>query len=299
MPVQSLIDNFSATVAAPAYVAGGASMVLNTVTGLPAGACDFFFQVLAEGANTTEIFHCSNVNTGTLTLTVAGAQANTVASNHAIGAVVKAGIITSQVMYPALVAPVQANWTAFNVAGMAQAPTFANARWEWATNAAAGDNIQGVAIGLPTVPYVQVFRIWPLIGWKGFNAAGVGWADGVVGTPGKLTLFGVAAGGAGAGALGVPLLLGNNYTNFTTFASTIALTNGFDGNQFIGAPYPIWFRLTDDNVNWKVDISYDGRFFVNVISIARNTFLTATQLVVIGNTGQSSLRSKVVFDHYN
>lgn len=90
MAYPDLIDNFQTTLAA-GYVAGGVALQLTSGAGLPAGACDFYLLVKAEGANTTEIFHVTNV--AGVNLTVVGAQANTIASNHAIAAVVICGII--------------------------------------------------------------------------------------------------------------------------------------------------------------------------------------------------------------
>jgi len=81
-----------------AYTSGGGSIVLNSVTNLPSGACDFYGIVQAEAGNTEEVFHVTNVNAGTKTLTVTGAQDHTSASNHSSGAVFLAGIITSEVL---------------------------------------------------------------------------------------------------------------------------------------------------------------------------------------------------------
>lgn len=84
---------------ASGYTSGGTSLSVSSATGLPSGACDFYLIVEAfagtspDGSNTEEVFHVTNVS-GT-TLTVAGAQAGTSASNHGSGANVLASIWTA------------------------------------------------------------------------------------------------------------------------------------------------------------------------------------------------------------
>lgn len=293
-----LIDNFISTLTV-AYTAGGTSLTVNTTVSLPSGACDFFVIVQAEGGNTTEVFRVSNVNTGTKVLTVVGAQANTGASNHSIGAAIIASILTVKSVYPSLTPPVQADWNnPFNTAGMVQAPTFVSSRWEFSSNAGASANLQGIARALPAVPYKRVFRIWAFQSFRCFGGVSVGFADGAVGTPGKLAVIGVASTGAAVGATGVPVIFFNNYTNVTTFNSSITPANGFTGFQVGFAANPIFIRVGDDNTNWTWDVSFDGINFVNMMTEARNTFLTATQLVICVDCGGSNQASKVVFDSY-
>lgn len=86
---------FSTTLAS-GYTSGGGSLALTSASGLPSGACDFYLIVRAEGANTEEVFHVTNIS-GT-TATAVGAKDGTSASNHGSGAVVIAGVITSEVL---------------------------------------------------------------------------------------------------------------------------------------------------------------------------------------------------------
>jgi Protein of unknown function (DUF2961) len=90
----NFVDRYSSSLSSP-FTAGGTSLVVSSTTGLPSGNCCFYVIVRADGVNTEEVFLVSYVNTGTNTLTVTGAQANTVASNHGSGANVIGGIITS------------------------------------------------------------------------------------------------------------------------------------------------------------------------------------------------------------
>lgn len=85
------VDRYSSTVNS-SYTAGGTSLVVASATGLPNGASDYYIIVQAEGGNTEEVFHVTS-RSGT-TLTVAGAQAGTSASNHGVGAVVIGSIMT-------------------------------------------------------------------------------------------------------------------------------------------------------------------------------------------------------------
>jgi hypothetical protein len=97
-----LVDRFS-TQLSSSCTAGDSTIVLSSVTSLldssgdPInGACDFYLMIKAEGSNTEEIVHVTNVNRGTKTLDITRAQAQTTASNHASNAVVKASIMTAQ-----------------------------------------------------------------------------------------------------------------------------------------------------------------------------------------------------------
>jgi hypothetical protein len=96
MSALSLLDRFTTTLAS-SYTSGGVSLIITSATSggvtLPSGACDYYLTVEAEGANTEEVFHVTN-RAGT-TLTVAGAQANTSASNHASAAVIQASTMGS------------------------------------------------------------------------------------------------------------------------------------------------------------------------------------------------------------
>lgn len=205
-----------------------------------------------------------------------------------------------------LTAPIQADWTAFNTTGMVVAPTFGSARWEFTTQASAGKNIQGVAVALPTVPYSKIFRVWPLVGNKSYSRVGIGFADGTVGTPGKLSLCELGindpAGGAGGGT-GFPMTVNaENWTNTTTSSTSITLATGLVNDMLIPGGMPVWVRIGDNNTNWTCDVSWDFNGstgnWMNVFTEARNTFLTATQLVVSGNAFSSSQSTKVIFDSY-
>jgi hypothetical protein len=90
VPAQ-FFDRYQSTVAT-AYTAGGTSLIVASAAGLPATG-DFWLLVEADGANTEEVLKVTVV-TGT-TLTVVGAQANTTASSHGAGAVIRGAIMTS------------------------------------------------------------------------------------------------------------------------------------------------------------------------------------------------------------
>lgn len=92
MAALNFVDRYSTTLAS-GYTSGGTTLSVTSASGLPSGDCNFFLIVKAEGANTEEVFAVSNVS-GT-TLTVAGAQAGTSASNHASGADVIGSIMTA------------------------------------------------------------------------------------------------------------------------------------------------------------------------------------------------------------
>lgn len=86
------IDNYSGTLTVLYTTGVSTTLTVSTATGLPAdGACNFDLTVAAEAGNTREVFHVTS-KAGTV-LTATGAQANTIGSNHNIGAVVTAGTI--------------------------------------------------------------------------------------------------------------------------------------------------------------------------------------------------------------
>jgi len=200
--------------------------------------------------------------------------------------------------YPILTAPISGNWTAFNTGSMVQAPTFGSGRFTWAgINASGGDHVQGVATAIPSAPYTATFRIWPLLGGNNttptnFPAVQVGWADGTVGTPGKLVT---------AGPVWVPggvTLGGANCNSTTSVNGNLTLATILQKGPYISSGGPVWLRLTDNSTNWLVDYSYDGYNWVNIVTETRNTFATATQLVVQTNPSNSSVSQAVVFDSY-
>jgi hypothetical protein len=51
-------------------------------------------------------------------------------------------------------------------------------------------------------------------------------------------------------------------------------------NTIIPGFVPMWVQLNDDGTNWNVSIGFDGTTFIKILTEARNSFLTATQLVV-------------------
>jgi hypothetical protein len=89
-------DRYSSTLSS-SYSSAGTSLSVTSATGLPScgSACNFYVDVEAESTNTEEVLHVTAIS-GT-TLTVAGAQANTSASNHSSGATIIAPIDTSAV----------------------------------------------------------------------------------------------------------------------------------------------------------------------------------------------------------
>jgi hypothetical protein len=205
-----------------------------------------------------------------------------------------------------LTPPIQANWTAFNTGTATLAPTFADARWIFATNGSGANNLMGLAHALPGVPYRKAFRIWPFVGARSYGMVGIGWADGAVGTPGKLTTCSIQ-GGADASTgnvLGPPGLRATNYNSVTSFNANIASPTGITAGQVVAVGLPLWMALNDDNTNWFCEMSYDSTNGVDgtwrtTRSGPRNTFLTATQLVVFGNTAESNNVASVIFDSYN
>jgi hypothetical protein len=84
-------DRYSATVAT-AYGAGGTTLVVSSATNLPSSG-NFYLLIQAESSNTEEVVLVTAVS-GT-TCTISGAQANTSASNHSVGATVIGTILTS------------------------------------------------------------------------------------------------------------------------------------------------------------------------------------------------------------
>lgn len=190
-----------------------------------------------------------------------------------------------------LTPPVQANWTGFNTVGLTQGITYQSSRFEFATNAAVTDNLQGVQTALPSVPYTKIFRIWAFVNSKAFSRAGVGWSDGT-----KYVFCGAIQPNTAATLFSTGIDI-SNWTNVTTFSAGLTFPTGINGT--LNFPNGVmWFRLIDDSTNWKCDVSYDGNNWLNVLTETRNTFLTATQLAVIADTGTSNQIVKVVFDSF-
>lgn len=115
MSVVDIIDRYASTLSG-AYSSGGTSLSVTSASGLPTGSCDFYALVEAEGSNTEEVFHVTSVS-GT-TLTVAGAQAGTSASNHASGASI-IGSVWTKAAFQSLM-PVEAGTTHEFVTAIAQ-----------------------------------------------------------------------------------------------------------------------------------------------------------------------------------
>lgn len=205
------------------------------------------------------------------------------------GAVTSVNGATGAVIVPVLTAPVMGDWSNFNTSGAAQVPTFVNSRWEFASNATAGDNWQGVQIALPSVPYSKVFRVWPIIDASNFSHAGPGWTDGT-----KLVMCDLFA------VSGASRFVGVNFNSVSSFNGNITLATGLvtGGGNLWPSGIPTWWRLADDSTNWTCDISHDGQFWLNVFTEAHNTFLTATKLLVAADAAGSNATQKVVFDSY-
>lgn len=93
--VLKFFDRYETTLSA-GYTSGGGSL---SVAAIPSGAGasdEWYLKVEAEGANTEEVFKVTAyTGSGPYTLTVTGAQANTGASDHASGAVVKGSVLTA------------------------------------------------------------------------------------------------------------------------------------------------------------------------------------------------------------
>lgn len=84
-------DRYQSTLAS-GYTSGGGSLIVTSATGLPSSG-DFYVLAEADGANTEEVLKVTAVS-GT-TLTVTGAQANTAASDHGSGTVVRGTVWTA------------------------------------------------------------------------------------------------------------------------------------------------------------------------------------------------------------
>lgn len=85
------VDRYLSTLSA-SYTSGGTTLSVTSAAGLPSGASDYYLIVLAEGTNTEEVFHVTSRSGSNLT--VAGAQAGSVASDHANGAVILGSFMT-------------------------------------------------------------------------------------------------------------------------------------------------------------------------------------------------------------
>jgi len=285
----------SPTMTAPA-LGTPASGVGTNLTGIPNGA-------LVNAAATVNGQTCTLGSTCTVTANLPAtptpcstgfAPTGVLANGNSTGcAAINTGIT--------LTAPVSGNWTSFNTAGMTQPPTYANNSFSMISTTtgggSSGDSLSGVTTAIFTAPYTHTFRIWPLAGTKGFGGGGFGWADGTVGSPGKFffLFFGIQA-----NAVGYPMWGGWEMSTYQNFAANITLvTSPFT----VGLPPtgPVWVVVSDNSTNWQVSISYDstngtnGSFF-QILNVARNTYLTATQFFigVNYNTAQSGL----VFDSF-
>ena len=202
---------------------------------------------------------------------------------------------------PVLVDPTNA-WTPFNTSGMVLAPTYGAARWQMASKVAAGDFVSGVSKAIPSAPYTRTFRIWPLLSQKSYANAGIGFADGSVGTPGKLLTLQLRssdpAGGAGGSNAGfLPTPLAQNFNSVTSGTTVVALATGITNNQGISLG-PVWMQLIDDGTNWIWNVSNDGSNYITLMKETRNTFLTATQLIVFVNPSSSSDTVFLTFDSF-
>lgn len=198
-----------------------------------------------------------------------------------------------------LTAPVSANWTAFNTAGMGQSPTYASGRFSMESSSQGSNNVQGLYTSLPTVPYDKVFRIWPFPANESYSGCGVGWSDGT-----KYVLVDVFVTAGGANQLGPAVLNVIQFANVTTSGASQTLQHPLASvAKQIPGGVPVWIRLQDDSTNWNAYISWDSTTGSNgnwllVFQQARNTYLTATQLVAFVN-GPSSEPAGLLFDSFS
>jgi len=144
-------------------------------------------------------------------------------------------------------------WTDINGVLCAQLPT------------SAGDNIRGYYKNIPTAPFTS----YVLCRVKGhiqqFNMQGLFLGDTTkVNTFGTISVSGVEAADRAL------------YNSVTSFNSN-QYRKGIRETQYI------WFRINDDNTNWKYSYSHDGMNYHQVYSVARNTFLTATKVGIFCN----------------
>jgi hypothetical protein len=138
---------------------------------------------------------------------------------------------------------------------------------------AAGTNYRFRQKATPATPYTvtAAFR------WTGpvtdFHQFGLILSDGT-----KLTTYFIAC--VASISAHLPLFMSQDFTNVTTFSAN----NLASATNKIVPSSPIWMRLADDGANKVWSYSPDGINFITLLSEARTTHLTPTQIGFGGET---------------
>lgn len=156
-----------------------------------------------------------------------------------------------------VVPPVDAGFTWFNQGG-SSVTTDANSNVVMTTPTGSAI-LRGRTRPAPATPYVITAKIMPAGFVTGASYQGLFWSNGTA------IVF------AGLRSTGAQIAI-EKWTNATTFSAAYTAPNQ-------GAIYsqdPVWLRITDDGSNRKVWGSNNGDYWVQVHTVGRTDFLTAT-----------------------
>jgi hypothetical protein len=136
----------------------------------------------------------------------------------------------------------------------------------------ASDNIRYRYKAVPSTPYTLTIGFLPQLFGVNFQAVGFAWSDGT-----KYICASFAANGTQAMALSV-----TKFTNATTFSADYLSATTFSQNAPVA-----WLKCQDDGTNRIVSWSQDSQHWVQLHSVNRTDFLTATQVGFFANSNNA------------
>jgi len=178
-----------------------------------------------------------------------------------------AGSGSSVGWFPAFTTPADGDFAWINQGGASKVVN-ANGGIYLLDPAGAGNNIRIREKAVPSAPYTITVCLIPWLFGVDFGSCGMCLRES--GT-GEVLIFGPVSGDSNITDW---KLESSDYTNVTTFGAFNVQLGTFAGTN--GAP--IWLRITDDNTNRILSISYDGYNFITLLTEGRTIFLTPSHI---------------------
>jgi hypothetical protein len=188
------------------------------------------------------------------------------------------GSVNASSLYPAFTTPVNANFSWVNQGG-ASVIINANGGIFLRAPTSAGNNIRMRKMAAPgSTPYTIDAAFFPAVLANSFLNCGVAIRDS---SSGKILLYQCA------GSANLEQFACQRFTNETTFSADAMTAVNHGG-------WPLTFmRVKDDGVNRIFSFSFDGYSYIQLLSEARTTFLTANEIGFYANTVNASFEGGI------
>ena len=158
--------------------------------------------------------------------------------------------------------PILSNFTWANQGGATADTTFGGIYLS--APAVSGDNIRLLFIAAPSTPYtITAAFLYNMVAPPGYG--GLSFYDG--------TKFATALMAISSGPPPFPIVTASKFTNATTFSASYVNSPLI----FMNGPL-FWLRVTDNGTNRITSFSVDGQHFMQLNTIGRTDFLTATDV---------------------